>query len=156
MDYSYLKKEIENENTLNQNKFMEVYELQESRLVGIVTDRIKEQITNAIKNYYRGSVNNLIRRPTLFKRYFEYRSTSKDVIVTCPDDWGGPYGNLYIITDYWDSKKPCVHIPKSKLYKFLNLINEKLKHDDIKVKLIYDEHAGWYNIDIIANVGNLD
>ena len=162
MDYRYLKKEIETEKNLNEKRFFEAYEQQEKDLVATLSNHIILQVKDTVRNYYKNPIlkenyirKRIIMRPSLFRRDYLFESDSKDVICKQPDDWGGPYDNLYSTINYWDVDMPCVNVPVSKIDIFWNLLNQELFDNSIRVVFIPDEHGSWYNIHINANLGKL-
>ena len=162
MDYTDLKKTVETENNLNRQKFLNAYEQQEEYLITTLTSHILTQIKGAVRNYYKYPMlkddyirRHVIKKPTLFRRYYVYESNSSDAIFKQSDDWSGPFDRLYSTTNYWDVDIPCVHIPASKFRIFFNLLKQQLEGNDVQIALIPNGYGGWYNIHITANLGQL-
>lgn len=160
MDYSYLKIEIENEKKLNYKKLVDAYEQQERQLINILSEHIKGQVEEAVKNCYKFPSEKerqirlgRIKKPTLFRRYYVYEDESEDVIIVHSNDWSGPFENLYSKIYDWDVYVPCVNIPENKLNRFWNLLNQQLLKYSIRTELKQKER--WYSIIIIADIGKL-
>lgn len=162
MDYSYIKREVENERKLNYKEFVDAYEREEKELVQLLSNNIVEQVEKSIKDYYTSSVlkdsllgRGIIKPPTVFRRYYIYEDNSKDVIFKCNDDAKVSFDDLYGTINYWDSVIPCVRIPENKFSRFWNLLNQAVSYKSMRVELKKDKYGGWYNINIIADIGKL-
>lgn len=158
MDYSYIKKEVENNKQANHNYFTELYERQKKEVAKKLSAHIVDQVKNTVKNYYENSTvkDNLIKSgrikaPTLFRRYNLLQDKSTYVIAT-PFASNNKIESLYRTVGYTHK---CIYIPSSKLTEFKELLNRHLKDYDISIEFEFDEYDGWYNIIITANVGKL-
>lgn len=158
MDYRYLKKEVEEEKNKNRKNLMELYDCQEDFLIKILYNNIVSQVKEEVRRYYQYSYVSKnkhlgIQSPTLFKRYYTYEGRAEYIICKISDD-SKITGNLYDSIHCWDSEWPCISIPESKFATFLNLLDEKLMKDSIRIQLEPNSFAG-YDIHIIANLGKL-
>lgn len=161
MDYRYLKEEVENEKNFNRKNFEEEYENRETELVEILCEKIIDQVKNSVKQYYAASeeVKNRmcryqLKKPTLFRRSWILEEKLKDVgihkVIEPTKD-----NEIYRAQLMGDGPREGVWIPESKFGRFWNLINGRLKKEEICVELLYDEYWMLYQIKIIANLGML-
>ena len=164
MDYSYIKKEVENNKPANHNNFIELYERQKKEVADKLSKHIVDQVKNWVKNYYEDITyyeevrvkdklikSGSIKAPTLFRRYYLLQDISRYAIIT-PYVANNKIESLYRTDGYTRNR---IYIPGSKLSEFRKLLNQYLKSYDISVKLKYCESHEWYNILIVANVGKL-
>lgn len=160
MDYSYIKRDVENEKNLGYKHFLEEYERKENEIIEYICDRIVEQVKDAVKQYYNASEEEkrricmrTIKKPTLFRHNWLYESSARDVIYKVYE----PERDIQILghTNYYDCDVPYVKIPADKFDHFYYLLNQRLRRNDIMIDTKWEESWQWHEILITADIGKL-
>lgn len=170
MDYSYLKKEVENQQEKAKREFYETYEREKSKIVDYIYAAVVKQVEEAVKAYYNypQAIMLYLKKPSIFRNYWVYSDTLSQIAIDGVDDSGikniNGYGtinsnlNTFIFRnhDYYDVLTETAHVPVSRLSEFYGLLNNKLKEKDIRIELITNkEGKRTGSVRIIANLGKL-
>lgn len=170
MDYSYLKKEVENQQEKAKREFYETYEREKSKIVDYIYAAVVKQVEEAVKEYYKfpQGTFSYLKRPNIFRSYWVYSNTLKAIAIIGKGDDDIKDINRYGIInskfntvifrdhDYYDFITETLLVPVSKLSEFCGLLNNKLKEKDIRIELITNkEGKRTGDVKIIANLGKL-
>ena len=170
MDYTYLKKEVENQSDKVKREFYEVYELNKSKIADYIYNAVVKQVEKDIKEYYKypQCTFSYLKKPNIFRSYWIYSNTLRKITIRGEEDSAikdiNRYGTInskfntiiFRDHDYYDYITETTHIPVSKLSEFCGLINSRLKERDIRIdRKTNKEGERTGDIIIIANLGKL-
>lgn len=149
LDYSYLKKKVEDEQKGKDEAFKEQikkYYDNEEKIVDLFIRKIKENIEDAVYHFYRDGQDNRVIKKGIFNKKYHYSQIIRAWI------------NGYLLIDNLDSKNPCPSFPnKMCLESFIKKMNEILNRDNITIKIgtnSYDFKECFY-VYVWAELGEL-
>lgn len=170
MDYSYLKKEVENQQEKAKREFYEAYEREKEKIADYICVAVVKQVKGDVTEYYKfpQGTFSYLKRPNIFRSYWLYSNTLKAIAIRGRDDNDikdiNRYGTInskfntviFRDHDYYDFITETAHVPVSKLSEFCGMLNNKLKEKDIRIELITNkEGKRTGDVKIIANLGKL-
>ena len=90
MDYSYLKKEVENQQEKAKREFYEAYEREKEKIADYICVAVVKQVEGDVTEYYKfpQGTFSYLKRPNIFRSYWLYSNTLKAIAIRGRDDMG--------------------------------------------------------------------